>query len=88
MLGVLIDKDTPPTLSPSNSQNYEPDWSQLADEASMNADLDITDHLAPPPKVIEIDNNDDIVFIPFPDLDIFPPPTPIKSPKIEPDSVP
>ncbi len=27
MPGVLIDRDTPPTLFPSNSQNYEPDWS-------------------------------------------------------------
>ena len=55
-------------------------------EVAINADLDITDHLPPPPEVIEIDNDNDVVFITYPDFDISPPPTPNKSPKIEPDS--
>jgi hypothetical protein len=40
------------------------DWSQLADDAAQNADLDITEHLPPPPAVIEIDDDTDYVNVP------------------------
>jgi hypothetical protein len=39
------------------------DWSQLAVDAANNADLDITEHLPPPPEVIEIDDTD-YVYVP------------------------
>ncbi len=38
------------TLIPSTEQ----DWSQLADEAILNADLETSDHLPPPPELIEV----------------------------------
>ena len=47
---------------PSSSTNI--DWSQLANEAAQNADLDITEHLPPPPEVIEIDEDTDYVYAP------------------------
>ena len=45
MPGVLIDRDALPTLSPFNSPNNEPDWSQLANEAAMNAGIIFPLHL-------------------------------------------
>ncbi len=42
----------------------EIDWSQLADDAAQNADLDVTEHLPPPPEVIEIDDDTDYVYVP------------------------
>ena len=72
MPGVLIDRTTLLTVSSSNSCSNEPDWSQLLDEATMNADLDFTNHLPPPPEVIKSDNDNNVVFIPSPNLDISP----------------
>ncbi len=48
------------TLIPSTEQ----DWSKLADEAIMNADLETSDHLPPPPELIEIDNDDYDRYVP------------------------
>ena len=48
----------------------------------MNTNLDITNHLPHPLEVIEIDDDNDVVFILSPDFGIPPPPTPIKSPKL------
>jgi len=52
---------------PDDSQDI--DWSQLADEAADNADLDNTEHLPPPPEVIELDDDNDIVYAPPPTYD-------------------
>jgi len=68
MLGVRISRHTPASgdddlndyPSPSNSI----DWSQLADKAAQNADLNFTEHLRPPPEVIEIDDDHDYVYVP------------------------
>ena len=42
----------------------DPDWAQLADEAAMNADLDTMAHLPPPPDVIEVEDGNDIIYVP------------------------
>ncbi len=55
----------------------EPDWSQLANKAVHNADLDVADVLPPPPRVIEIDDEDEYA--------AFPLPLPLVIPKVEPD---
>jgi hypothetical protein len=47
----------PPLFSPSDDQ----DWTQMADEALTNADIDDMDVLPPPPEVIVIDDDDDIL---------------------------
>jgi len=39
------------------------DWSQLANDAAKNADLDVTEHLSPPSEVIKIDDTD-YVYVP------------------------
>ena len=40
------------------------DWSQLANNATKNADLDVTEHIPSPPEVIKIDNDTDYVYVP------------------------
>ena len=42
----------------------ELDWSKLADEAIINADLTTVDHLPPPPEVIEINDDDNNIYVP------------------------
>ncbi len=65
MPGVLIAQDHAiPTLTSSTPRNNKPDWSQLANEAAMNANLDFMAHLPPPPEVIETHINNDLIFIP------------------------
>jgi hypothetical protein len=63
--GVLVDRN-PPGVSPISPINEDVaihtnnhDWTALADAAMENADLDAATHLPQPPKVIEIDNDDD-----------------------------
>ena len=63
MLGVqLLWSDLPPTPTPAPTMQDEPDWAQMADEATTNADLDHADHLPTPPEVIvfDDDNNDSL----------------------------
>ena len=52
--------DDPPLPAPL----HEIDWSHLADKAAQNADLDVTEHLPPPPEVIKIDDNNNFVYVP------------------------
>ena len=65
MPGVLLSRHAPDTGAiddePDGLPDYsnEIDWSQLADDAAKNADLDVTEHLHPPPEVIEIDDDTD-----------------------------
>ena len=49
---------------PKDIEPAERDWSQLADNALANADLDVLDGLPPPPEVIEIDDEDNNLFFP------------------------
>jgi hypothetical protein len=65
MPGVGLDHHQSATQSRSNDiEPAERDWSQLADDALANADLDVFDGLLPPPEVIEIDDDDNDLFIP------------------------
>ena len=65
MPGVLLKRHVPDTANPSPFDHpNEPDWSQLAEEAAHNADLDNTGQLPPPPEVIELDDDNDIVYVP------------------------
>ena len=77
MPGVLLSRHTPtndvPPI-PASSHNaddsllpapsYKIDWSCLADKAAQNADLDVAEHIPPPPEVIEIDDNNEFVYVP------------------------
>ena len=78
MPGVLLSRHVPEEdnhhvpeeadpFFPDDSQDI--DWSQLADEAADNADLDNAEHLPPPPEVIELDDDNDIVYVPPPTYD-------------------
>ena len=65
MLGMALTHhttmfDTSSTLLPSQ----ELDWSQLAIDATRNADLDVAEHLPPPPDVIDIDDDNGIIYAP------------------------
>jgi hypothetical protein len=65
MPGVLLEchVPVPDDNSPFDKPN-DPDWFDLADEAAHNADLDNTEQRLPPPEVIELDDDDDIVYVP------------------------
>ncbi len=69
MPGVLLSRHAPDTAANHDELDGLPeysneiDWSQLADDAAQNADLDVTEHLPPPPEVIEIDDTD-YVYVP------------------------
>jgi hypothetical protein len=69
MPGVLLSRHAPDTgasddeLDGLPEYSNEIDWPQLADDAAQNADLDVTEHLPPPPEVIEIDDTD-YVYVP------------------------
>ena len=69
MPGVLLSRHAPDTEATDDELDGLPeysneiDWSQLADDAAQNADLDVTEHLPPPPEVIEIDDTD-YVYVP------------------------
>jgi hypothetical protein len=67
MPGVQLERERsssspPPSVTPSPPD--DPDWTQLADEALANADIDHMDVLPDPPEVIIIDNDDDTPFPP------------------------
>jgi hypothetical protein len=60
MPGVTLQRqDLPPHHPETPPRNQDPDWSQLADEAIDNADLQEYDILPPAPEVIVIDDDDD-----------------------------
>jgi hypothetical protein len=65
MPGVLLSRHAPDTGANDDELDGLPeysnkiDWSRLADKASQNADLDVTEQLPPPPEVIKIDDNND-----------------------------
>jgi hypothetical protein len=43
---------------PDNT-NQEPDWTEIAEEARYNADLDASPALLPTPEILDVDANDD-----------------------------
>ena len=67
MLGVRLSRHAPASgdddLEELPSSSTDIDWSQLTNEAAQNADLDITEHVPPPPEVIEIDDDTDYVYV-------------------------
>jgi hypothetical protein len=59
MPGVLLQRHLcTPTASMTPFRQPNPDWTQLADKAAENADLDFTEALPPPPEVITVNDND------------------------------
>jgi hypothetical protein len=87
---VLLDRSRPgvqPNPHPEDHQyNNDLDWTELADAAMENADLDIVTHLPSPPDVVNLTDDDDADE-----------PSPLPSsfkqtlryiPKLEPDSTP
>jgi hypothetical protein len=52
---------SPPSLPQSSTDH---DWSRLANEAIVNADLDFEEHLPSPPEVIEIADKDEVNYSP------------------------
>jgi hypothetical protein len=42
------------------------DWVEQADAAAHNADLDNMDHLPPPPEVFDVDDDNNIMYVPSP----------------------
>ena len=80
MPGVRLDRHEPSNTIPDDVRPAERDWFQLADEALANADLDISDGLPTPPDVIELDDDEDVHFIPptntlpLPKVELTPPP--------------
>ena len=68
MPGVRLSRHTPASgdddLNDDPSPSNDIDWPQLADDAAQNADLDFTEHLPPPPEVIEIDDDHDYIYVP------------------------
>ena len=52
------DTEARPLENPNNI-----DWTDQADAAAQNADLDNMDHLPPPPVVFDIDDDDDILYV-------------------------
>jgi hypothetical protein len=64
MPGVTLDRHQTDHPIPEDTPQNERDWSQLADDALANADLDNFDGLPPPPEVIEIDDADNDHYTP------------------------
>jgi len=73
--GVLLSRHVPgetdhtiPAVDAPFTQDasQDVDWSRLADAAADNADLDNAEQLPPPPDIVEIDDADDIVYLPPP----------------------
>ena len=59
MPGVLLQRHLRP--SPAGMTPVpqpDPDWTQLADEAAENANLDFTEALPPLPGVVAVNNKD------------------------------
>ena len=65
MPGVLLSSHAPTANDPPlPAPSHKIDWSHLANKAAWNADLDVTEHLPPPPGVIKIDDNNDFIYVP------------------------
>ncbi len=59
MPGVLVQhhlRPSPASMTPVPQP--DPNWTQLADEAAENADLDFTKALSPLPRVVDVNNED------------------------------
>ncbi len=64
MPGVLLQRHLHLSLSSVTTvPQPESDWTQLADEAAENADLDFTEALSPLPEVVTV-NNEDVLQVP------------------------
>jgi hypothetical protein len=65
MSGVLLHHHLrPPPAGVTTVPQPESDWTQLADEAAENADLDFTKALPPLPEVVTA-NDEDILQVPM-----------------------
>jgi hypothetical protein len=65
MPGVLLQRHLHP--SPAGMTPVpqpDPDWTQLADEAAENVDLDFTKALPPLPAVVDV-NGEDVLQVPM-----------------------
>ncbi len=60
MLGVQLKYTRSSSPPPSPSPSDDPDWAQLADEALADTDINQIDVLPAPPKVIIVDDDDDV----------------------------
>ena len=59
MPGVLLQHHLPlPPASVTPFRQPDPDWTQLADEATENVDLDFTKALPPLPEVVAVNDED------------------------------
>ena len=66
MPGITLERHQQATRHHNDTMvpSIEHDWSKLADEAIMNADLEKSDHLPPPPELIELDDEDYDRYVP------------------------
>ena len=66
MPGITLERHQKATRHNNDTMvpSIEHDWSKLADEAIMNADLETSDHLPPPPELIELDDDDYDRYVP------------------------
>jgi hypothetical protein len=68
MPGVILSRHQPmPSAADTEpTANNKIDWENIADAAAWNANLEQVEHLPPPPPVIEVNDNDDIIYAPTP----------------------
>jgi hypothetical protein len=65
MPGVLLPRHLrPPPAGVTPFHQPDPDWTQLADEAMENANIDFTKALLPLPEVVTV-NNEDVLQVPM-----------------------
>jgi len=65
MPGVLLQRHLhPPPAGVAPVPQPDMDWTQLADEAAENADLDFTEALPPLPEVVDV-NDEDVLHVPM-----------------------
>jgi hypothetical protein len=62
--GVALERHQPPLPPALPQSSMDHDWSRLADEAIVNADLDFEEHLPSPPEVIEIADDNEVSYSP------------------------
>ena len=61
---VALERHQPPSPPALQQSSTDHDWSRLADEAIVNADLHFEEHLPSPPEVIKITDNDEVSYSP------------------------
>ena len=65
MPGVLLQRHLHPSpAGVAPVPQPDPDWTQLADEAAENPDLDFTEALPPLPEVVDV-NDEDVLHVPM-----------------------